>query len=214
MALEGTITALRLQKKNSRRVNVYLDGEFAFGLAAVVAAGLKVGQRLTADQVAELQRQDAVEQAYQRALRWLARRPHAEGELRDKFRRAGVEAEVAETALDRLRQAGLVDDLAFARAWVENRLQFRPRSAAMLRAELRQKGVDRQVIEQALADFDDGRAAYLAARAAGRRWKDLSFEDFRRRLGGYLARRGFAYPIISPVVTQVWREVSGHGSEE
>ena len=214
MALEGTVTALRLQKKNSRRVNVYLDGEFAFSLAAPVAAGLKVGRRLTADQVVDLQRQDAVEQAYQRALRWLARRPHAERELQDKFRRAGVEAEVADQALDRLRRGGLVDDLAFARAWVENRLQFRPRSAAMLRAELRRKGVASEVIERALADFDDRRAAYQAARAASRRWKDLSFEDFRRRLGGYLARRGFAYPIISPVVTQVWREVSGRGSEE
>jgi regulatory protein len=76
--MAGTITALRFQKRNKNRVNVYLDGQFAFGLVAIEAARLRVGQTLSDNDVARLQMRDEVERAYERALNFLSYRPRSE----------------------------------------------------------------------------------------------------------------------------------------
>lgn len=122
--MAGTITALRFQKRNKNRVNVYVDGQFAFGLAAIEAAHLRVGQTLGDGDVARLQRQDEVERAYERALNFLSYRPRSEAEVRRKLREKNVEDEVIEVVVERLTRTGLLDDREFARYWVENRLQF------------------------------------------------------------------------------------------
>ncbi|MGQ9492725.1 MAG: recombination regulator RecX, partial [Anaerolineae bacterium] len=75
------ITALKLQKKNRQRVNVYLDGQYAFALQALVAASLKVGQSLSSEEIEQLQRRDAVEVAYERALDFLRYRPRSRAEV-------------------------------------------------------------------------------------------------------------------------------------
>ena len=70
--------------------------------------------------------------------------------------------EVVEETLGRLNQVGLLDDLAFARYWVENRFQFRPRGLIALRQELRQKSVDEAIIEEVLPEYDEEEAAARA----------------------------------------------------
>jgi regulatory protein len=151
--MAGTITALRFQKRNKDRVNVYLDGQFAFGLAVIKAVRLRVGQALSDDDVARLRAQDKVERAYERALNFLSYRPRSEDEVRRNLRQKDVEDEVVEVVVERLTRAGLLDDREFARYWVENRLQFNPRGARALRHELRGKGVSASVIADTLADF-------------------------------------------------------------
>ncbi|MGA9534162.1 MAG: RecX family transcriptional regulator [Anaerolineales bacterium] len=207
------MTRLVLQKKNKQRVNVHLDGEFAFGLAKVLAAQLHVGDHLDAETIVELRQKDSVEEARKRALRLIARRPRSEKELRRYFDRREIPPSVQDEALDRLRRAGLVDDRAFAETWVENRMAFRPRGALALRHELRQKGVNRGAIESALENFDEEHAALKAGRKAARRYQDLSWEAFRQRVGGYLGRRGFRYSMISSVVERVWGEITEDESE-
>jgi regulatory protein len=203
------ITALKLQSKNRNRVSIYLDGEYRFSLNRILATGLRVGQRLSDDQIMGLKRQDLEEQTYQRAIRLLRRRPRSEYELRLNFIRHKVPDDVQETVVTRLGEVGLIDDRAFADAWVENRHLFRPRGVRALRAELRKKGVSSEVIEAALQDYDDEQAAYQAAVKGARRLKGTSWDVFRQRLGAYLARRGFDFSTISPVVSRVWREKAG-----
>jgi regulatory protein len=104
-----------------------------------------------------------------------------------------------------LGEAGLVDDAAFAEAWVENRRAFRPRGVAGLRAELRRKGVGTEQIDLALAGYDEMAAAHAALQPVIRRWKIDTWEEFRRRASGHLARRGFTFDTVSRVVRAVWR---------
>ena len=77
------ITALQVQKRNPNRVNVHLDGEYAFGLARIVAAWLKVGQTLEEEKISELQADDARERAMQQAMLFLSYRARSEKEIRD-----------------------------------------------------------------------------------------------------------------------------------
>jgi regulatory protein len=207
--MAGVITALKSQSKNRDRVSVYLDGAYQFSISRLLADGLQVGEAYTDQQITVLKQRDLEEVNYRRALRLISHRPRSEFELRKYFEQKHVPIEVQENILDRLREVDLVDDCAFARTWVENRLAFRPRSSRMLRNELRKKGVPREAIEAAVEDFDDERAAYLAAQKAARRWSDSDWDEFRHRVGSYLTRRGFFYSTISPVVARVWRETTG-----
>ena len=201
--MAGTITALRFQKRNKNRVNVYLDGQFAFGLAAIEAARLRVGQTLGDDDVARLQKRDEVERAYERALNFLSYRPRSETEVCRNLRKKNVEDEVIEVVVERLTRAELLNDREFARYWMENRLQFNPRGARALRQELWEKGVSAPIIADALADFDEGIAARRVAEAGARRLAHLKPRDFCRRLRAYLARRGFSYAVIKPLVEEM-----------
>ena len=89
---------------------------------------------------------------------------------------------------------------AFAELWVENRSEFRPRGSRMLRAELRQKGIPDRVISSALEGLDEASLALKAARKKARRYRELEWHEFRKKLYGFLARRGFHYGVISEVV--------------
>jgi len=200
------ITALVVQKRDPNRVNVHLDGEYAFGLARIVAAWLRVGQELDEEKLKRLQIEDARERAVQQALLFLSYRARSESEIRQNLRKHEMPEEVIEETLARLRQDGLANDGQFAQAWVENRSTFRPRSRRMLAMELRQKGLDDEAVSSALEDVDDEPLAYEAARKRASRLKGLEWADFRKKLSEFLARRGFSYPVIAPVVTRIWNE--------
>ncbi len=214
--MERTITALKAQKRNPERINVYLDGEFAFGLARIVAAWLHIGQVLSEERIERLRQEDALEAAYQRALLALSYRPRSEQEVQRKLTEAGYDEAVRQAVIERLRNGGLVGDEQFAQAWVENRQTFRPRSKRMLAAELRQKGVGNDEIEQALLGaVDDETMAYEAGARYARKLVVADWETFRKRLSGYLGRKGFGYETVSVTVRRIWQELrEGSGENE
>lgn len=206
------ITAIEVQKRRPNRVNIHLDGEFAFGLARIVAAWLRVGQELSEEKIEELQAKDARERAYQQAMLFLSYRARSESEIRRNLRKHEIPESVIEETLERLRQDGLANDREFASAWVENRTTFRPRSRRMMALELKQKGLDEEAIQSAMENVDDEASAYEAAQKRAARFMGLEWNDFRKKLSEFLARRGYAYSVIAPVVTRVWNEA--HNNEQ
>jgi regulatory protein len=208
------ITSLKIQQKNHQRVNVYLDGEFAFGLSRIIAAWLYVGQELSDEKIAQLQEEDSSEKAYQRALHFLSFRPRSTTEVQKYLLEHQVQEEKIETVVERLKNIGLLDDNRFAETWVENRSEFRPRSRRALAYELRMHGLDDQVIQETLENIntDEETFAYQAALKKSRNLKNLEWQEFRKKLSGFLARRGFGYDTIQPVVKRIWDEQPGNTS--
>ena len=153
--MSGIVTAMKVQKRNPQRVNVYLDGEYAFGLARITAAWLQIGQQLSDEKIAQLKAQDSHEAAYQKALGFLDYRPRSSAEVRKNLEKHGYDPEVIEQVLERLGRSGLVNDGQFAQTWVDNRSEFRPRGRRLLSMELRQKGLDDEAIETALSGLDE-----------------------------------------------------------
>ncbi len=210
--MDKEVTALKAQIKNPNRISVYLDGEYAFGLARIVAAWLKIGQQLTEAEIDRLKQQDTYEAAYQKALRFLGYRPRSEAEVQRKLNEHGYEAPVVEATIQRLKESGYLGDQQFARTWIENRNTFRPRGKRLLALELRQKGLQDEIIEQALSETEDETSlAYQTAIKYARRLSGADWETFRKRLGAYLMRRGFSYGTISPILHQVWDETRPGG---
>lgn len=208
----ATITAITAQKRNPDRVNVYLDGKFAFGLAAVAAAGLRVGQSLSAAEIGALEEQDEVEKAKQNAIRLISYRPRSVAEVERHLRKKNYDDTIVEQVIKRLVELQLLDDTAFADYWVEQRETFKPRGHVALRQELMQKGVGRRAIEAALEQVDERDAARRAAEKRARRWAHLPEDEFRTKLGRFLQRRGFDYETIRDVTNETWQEVSSDQS--
>jgi regulatory protein len=201
--MAGRITALEAAPP---RVRVYIDGRLAFCVDPLLAAGLQVGQVLDPAARARLAAADERGRALDAALRLLARRPRSEHEVRARLAAKGYSAATIAAVGERLRALGLLDDAAFARFWVEQRQQFRPRGAAALRAELRAKGVAPAAVAAALADTDEAAAAYRAGRARLRALAGLAPAAFRQRLGAYLQRRGFGFDACVQAVERLWAE--------
>ena len=202
------ITAIRIGRGRKKRVNILLDGKFAFSLEAEVAVreGLKVGQELKNSQIEVITRSDQYHRCLNAAAHYLSYRPRSEFELRGRLHRRGFDDNSVDGVITKLKEQGLVNDIAFAQFWKENRQSFNPRSQRLTGVELRQKGVASDIVDQVVNDADDDDSAFRAAQ--GKAW-GLSLSDyrnFRNRLSEYLRRRGFDYGVINRTVERLWQE--------
>jgi regulatory protein len=195
--MAGTITALKFQRRNKERVNIHLDGEYAFGLDAIEAARLHKGQVLSEKEIAALKARDERNRAFDRAVHFLSYRPRSRAEVERYLRGKGIADDAAADVIVRLEQAKYLDDEDFARFWLENRERFRPRGQRALRYELRQKGVSDAIIARVLDDVDDEAYAWRAVEGRLSRWANLPASEFRQKVTGFLSRRGFDYGTIS-----------------
>jgi regulatory protein len=212
---KGVITALEVQKRDKERVNLFLDGEYAFSLSLVEAAKLKKGQVLSEAQMAALRDEDAVNKAVDSAARVLSYRPRSVHEIRQHLAKKSLPQAVILAAIDRLSAMGYLDDVAFARFWVEDRNRFKPRGPKALRFELRQKGISNAVIDEVLNDtlnVDD--AAYRAAHEVARKLRRVTQREFRHKLAVALQRRGFSFDVIRDVVKRLIDEIEAENPEQ
>ncbi len=206
------ITAPRVGRGRGKRVNVFLDGKFTFSWEAEVAVkeGLQIGQELSANQIGAMARADHFHRCLSVAARYLSYRPRSESELRERLHWRGFDGSSIEAVLTKLKEQGLVDDIAFAQFWRDNRESFSPRSQWLTKLELRRKGVAGDIIDQVVDAIDDDDSAYRAGLSKVRNLPLSDYQLFRRRLGEYLKRRGFGYRVINHTVGRLWQEQGGN----
>lgn len=208
------VTAIETQKAKRGRVNLFLDGAYAFSLSVPVAsmAGLHEGQELTSKEVEKLQNDDLLHRSLNSALRYLSPRPRSETEVRNRLRRQGYDADTIQQVIDKLKEQKLIDDADFARFWRENRENFRPRSRRFIEFELRQKGVDAETTVAVTEGLDDELNAYRAAQKKTAVLAGLNYQDFVKRLSVFLRQRGFSYEVINCTVNRAWQEQTSQNS--
>jgi regulatory protein len=214
--MEGQITAIQAgNKPGVRRARIYLDGRLAFSLdeAVIVKNNLKIGQMLSVGEVEILTGLDRREACLNAALNFLSFRPRSEAETRIRLRRRGFGDAEIEPAITHLKETRLLDDTAFAEFWKENRDNFRPRSQRVLKQELRQKGLDGEVIDQVIDRNSEAENAYRVASQQSRKLAVADYFQFYRRLGGYLQRRGFSGDVIHATLKKIWEEKKDAGGQ-
>ncbi|OYO15227.1 recombination regulator RecX [Enemella evansiae] len=144
--------------------------------------------------------------ARQIVLRQLTMQARSRHELAEILRKKGIPGEAATAVLDRMTEVGLVDDARFAEAWVDSRQQRRHLSRAGVRQELQRKGLDRDLVNETVAEIgsdDEYAAAHALAEKKLRSVRNLEPVVQRRRIAGALARRGFGPGIANQVLTDV-----------
>lgn len=203
------ITKIELQKNNPSRKNLYLDGAFALSVSAdtLIAFGLRTGDEIDEQQLKALLSAETLHSAKHTALRFLARRPRTEKEIRDKLREQEFsDAEIAAT-LQALRDARLVDDEAFARAFILNQARLRGKGPLALKQQLLLLGVRKETIDQALKEMLDEHTQQAVALEAARKYVQRSTRSrsdpraVRRKLAAFLTRKGFSWDVVSQVLT-------------
>jgi regulatory protein len=203
------ITAIKAEARpGSHRSRIYLDGSYGFSLddKMVAEKSLVVGRALTPAEVVELSREDDCQGCYSAAMKFISYRSRSESETRERLLKRGFETQYIEPVIEKLRQAGWLDDSVFARSWTEDRDTFKPRSQRVLKMELRRKGIDSEIIDAAVAGSDEEANARQLAMHKARTLPVTDFQVFRRRLGAYLQRKGFDYAVINSLVKEAWQE--------
>jgi len=192
------ITDIRQQVKRADRFSVFVDGKYAFSFSQdeILHLGLKINQEFTKDELEQLKKSAVQDKAYDHSLNLIARRPRSRWELEDYLKRKDYEQEIIEKTLNKLSDAGYVDDLKFAQAWVRTRRLLKPTSKRRLQQELRQKRVDNEAIEKVLQEDEADELEVLRSlveRKAKRYPDKLKFMQ-------YLLRQGYNYGDIKSVL--------------
>lgn len=152
--------------------------------------------------------QEKFEKAYTRALKFLNFRPRSEKEVRDNLLKKKIDPDFIEGIIELLKKQKFLNDYEFTRMWVESRLRSSPRSLSLIKRELLQKGVSRDIVEAQISNFQFSISNELdnAKRLVEKkikRYKMLEKHEIYQKLGAILARRGFDWDTIRQSIDEV-----------
>ena len=197
------ITSIKPQK-NNKRLNIYIDNKFAFGLDLdnFVKFHLKVDQELDEKQINKIIKEAEFKKILDKLLNFATLRPRSEKEIKDYLKRKKSPESITEELFKRLNNLELIDDTEFARWWVEQRQSFSPKTKRVLSNELRIKGIDREIIKEILeeTEIDEEKIAKELIIKKMYKWEKLDDKIRRQKISQYLAGRGFDWNIIGKVV--------------
>ena len=204
--MPNIITSITIQKKNRNRFNIFINEQYTFSLNRPHAEGLRQGDILSKQEIANLKQADKEDSAYSRALFYLRFRPRSRMEIKRYLTEKKFPLSAVTTALTRLENNKYINDHEFARLWVENRLRFKPKGLYALTGELREKGIDEQIIKDVLTDFNEPESAWAALAPRIMRLQKLEKIEFKKKIYNFLSRRGFDYTVCKEVCDQAWEQ--------
>ena len=215
------ITRIEPQKKRPGRRNIYIDGSFAIGVGAetLLRSGLRTGDEVDPAFLSTLERTERESALKAAALRLLSARPRSVRELRDRLRQKKFPQGEITVVLADLERAGLLDDGRFARMLIRDTMIFRPSAKRVLKQKLLRHGISRSVADEALQDTltdasemegaEEAARKYLGGRVGPRTSPAIT----RRRLAGFLMRRGYNWDQIRPLLARLLPEAETEQAE-
>lgn len=195
------ITAVEPRRKGLSAL--YIDGVFAMKLdtEVLIASRFDVGREITDEELHDCIGASDSKRCKDKALWLISFRDHSRRELIDKLRRDYSE-ECCEKAVGRLEELGLVDDERFARRYTEDLINLKHLSERGVRQKLREKGIDRELIDEVLGEFDVDEEEQIRTIIEKKYARSLSDEKGRRRCVNALARLGFGFSDIKSVLSE------------
>jgi regulatory protein len=150
-------------------------------------------------------------------LRRLSSAPRTRGELEKDLAQRGSDPDITAAVLDRFEEVGLIDDHAYARMWVESRHRSKALARSLLKRELTDRGIDRELAQEAVDQIDDDAEWQRAREFAVRKFRVRSGEDRLKavnRLAGQLARKGYPANVCFTVAREVSAAVAEQGEQD
>ncbi len=195
------VTDIRQAVKNQNRVNIFVNGKYAFSLdlAQLVDLKLKIGKEITEDELVEYKRLSEFGKLYQRTLEWVLTRPRSVKETEDylykKIYEKKLEKNYLNNIIEKLKSRNYLDDEKFAEWYVENRFVKKGVSERRLRMELVKKGIGGEVVEKALRGSGRNDEEEIRKIITKKRTR---YDD--EKLIQYLCRQGFSYELVQNLV--------------
>jgi regulatory protein len=206
----GRITAVHRDSKNKHRYHVDIEGELAFSVHEdiLVKYNLLKGSMLDEAFIKEVLLAEEENKAYLLALRYLGIRPRTSFQVKRYLLEKGIPGELADKIVQRCEHQGYVNDKAFSRQWVQERLRLKPRSAYVLRMELQQRGVDSEIADEAVRAVSREDELEAARKLVAKRLRSSNVPpdpDTERKLLVMLMRKGFSGSVLQQIRRE-WRQ--------
>ena len=207
----GVITSIAYQKRDKQRASLFVDGEFAVGInvSTIENFRLRKGDEMTSILAEKLADFDNRVSARRIATKFINTRRRSEREVAQKLKGYDFDKEIIEEVTTSLKAIGLIDDLAFARSFIHDKLIGKPHSAKRLELDLKKKGIAKDVTAEALKEVaGDESEEDRAYKTAEKKWQQLERRETdikkrKQKLFTFLASRGFAFDVIRIVITKL-----------
>jgi len=197
------ITSIKPQK-NGKRVNIYLDNKFGFGidLENFVVLGLKEGSNYSEEEIDKIIKKAQLQKTLDKLLRFATFRPRSEKEIKDWLKKKEVHESIFDELFEKLDRLELVDDEKFAKWWIDQRLSFKPRGKRALSFELFQKGIDKGIVNKVLEDskVDEVKIAKNLLEKNDYKWKKYKGMEARQKKSQFLVRKGISWDSIRKLI--------------
>lgn len=193
-------------QNNSERVNVYIDGEFAFGLMREIQYkyGLSEDMEVDREFIDEVLLEEEWLKAKDKALKFLSYRQRSQKEIEDKLKKEGFNDEIIEKTVDFLKSYNLIDDIAFAKNFMMDKSNINKYGPERIRYELYMRGISKDIIDEVLEGYGDEYSIALdLAKKKIKSYKGNDRNAIYRKLGTFLQSKGFSYECISKVLREL-----------
>ncbi len=196
------ITAINQQVKKQDRYSIFVDGKYALSLssAQLIDCGIASGDELDSREIAKLVDLSGYGKMMDRAYNYLSFRPRSKKEVSDYLTKKGCDEPTTQKIINALADQNLINDASFAETWVSERREFQLRSRRQLEHELRQKGIEKDVIDSTIDGFQ-GEVETIKNLVTK---KSLAQKyATRERLIAYLSSKGFRFSDIRAALEQL-----------
>lgn len=202
------ITKIEIQKRNKERVNLFLDGEYAFSISAelVYKEGLKVNSEINEEKIKSIAESENYIKCKESALRMIERNFKTEKEVKDKLKLKGYDDDSIENSVRFLKEYNFVNDRAYTKAFINDKLKTM--GSQKIKYSLIQKGIAKEVIEEELSDLNKENEKYVALNIAKKKLSAIkNKENDKYKISGKLYRflisKGYESNIINDIVKEV-----------
>ena len=201
------ISSIEPQKKKKDRYNIYIDGEYmaSLGAEAIVTFGLREGMLVDAETLKEAVSKDNAQYAFDSAASLLSHKMRTRSELKDRLTQRGIDEAAVEAAINKLSAYGYVDDLAYAKDYVQSAVHTGRWGRKAVEYRLAEKGLEREVIAEAMTEYtEEDEKRIVRAQIAGMTGKSSGMDARKQRQKIYasLARHGFDYGVINTLLSE------------
>ncbi|TXK81964.1 RecX family transcriptional regulator [Paenibacillus sp. N3.4] len=198
------------QKRGKRRYHIFINEEYAFSVHEdiLIKHRLIKGETVDPQDLEKIVQDEERNNAYMRALRMIGRRPHSSSEVKRKLKEYGFEAPIIDWVCETLGEQKYLNDEEFTKMWTDNRIISQKKGRNLVRQELQQKGINKDIIQSAMATIDPEDEFAGAMKLAQTKWKQTSGKtmDRKRKTGAFLMRRGFTGSVVNKVLKQISSE--------
>lgn len=206
--MKKRLTDIQIDEETPSRQILFLDGVYFDSVDAgcIPKLGLRVGLEIEVQVLQKLIEADAAIRAKNYALELLTNQSYSKSQMIYQLRRKGFGTEAIDITLEDLEQLGHIKDEDFAKKWVARRQRSKPKGKKMLQHELANHSIDKATVDRVLAgihDTEETEVALQVAQKQVKRYQSLPPEVAKRRLHGFLFRRGFDHETIQSVIERV-----------